>query len=482
MTRSAQTRTRSRPLPEQRRANPLFGTPETRSRRVFFNGFWQPHHEEAVKRYLSSHDFDAVGLLSHRNFLADKVDVFVRQHDAYRIYDFRTNPYPHIPPRDLVERLAPVEVTCLKMMDRHSKNPFKPRQYEFRKRAYLAQLSYAYGLLIEHRFDRVVFSNLPHNVFDYALHALCLELGIETSFFYQIQVKDCYLHAIEIDQLYAQLQAYLEDHEVAEDVPLPQHLEAEISDRLGEGKPFYMTNKGLSLWQRIYRKQKRLFRVYTYTQTVFATRGYLAYLRVPKVNRIPDEPFVYFALHYQPEATTSPMGGIFVDQYYAVLMIARALPQGYKVVVKEHPRQRFWQRFPENYALLANEPKVVFVSQRTSSAELTRKAAIIAPITGTVGWEALFQGKPVMLFGEAFYESLPGVMRVNSQEDIRTMLELYQEGRLESCRLGDIRRLLYAIHKTGFTGVLDADYLRNSMTTEEASTSTLVEALEQVIS
>lgn len=122
-----------------------------------------------------------------------------------------------------------------------------------------------------------------------------------------------------------------------------------------------------------------------------------------------DGPFVYFALQLQPEMTTSALGGPFKDQALAIETLARMLPPGVRLLVKENPKQGAYQRGPMFFHRLARIPGVVFMPSHASTHELTAKALYVATISGTVGWEAVRKGKPALVFGPTWYASLPGV-------------------------------------------------------------------------
>lgn len=443
-------------------------------KRVLFCGFWQEHHKTALSNHLKKFSYDLVGLVSHHNYLAEHDPIFISQRGIYRHNTFLDNPGQELPPGKIIEQLRDVESTCLKMMDRNYKSPIKYRRYEFRKRTYLAQLASAYSILTTHRFDQVLFSLTPHNTFDYIIHHLAQRLGIKSSFFAQIQVKDSFFHATDIKQIYHQILPALENNPSTD---LPEHLENEIADRNGSSKPFYMTRANLSWKQIIYRKQKRILRLHSYTQTIFAIPPYLSYLTCPKLHAPPKSKYVYFALHFQPEATTSPMGGIYVDQYFAILMLARSLPEGVDVVVKEHPRQRMWQRTCEFYSVLKAEKNVKFAHKKVDSLELTRNSLAVATITGTVGWEAIFNKKPVFIFGNVFYRFLKGVVHVTDQNSITAAIDQIESDKFEYASEQNIRAYLSAIHQVSYTGVVDAEYFRNSRFSKEESTRKLEDVL-----
>ena len=97
----------------------------------------------------------------------------------------------------------------------------------------------------------------------------------------------------------------------------------------------------------------------------------------------------------------------------AIETLARALPAGWKVVVKENPAQRFAKRELGFYEHLAGIPAVHLVSKQENTFDLIERCDAVATITGTAGWEALFRGKPSIAFGRAFYRGGPGVISVD---------------------------------------------------------------------
>lgn len=151
----------------------------------------------------------------------------------------------------------------------------------------------------------------------------------------------------------------------------------------------------------------------------------------------PGRPYVYFALQYQPERTSQPEGLEFADQILVAQLLARALPDGWTLAIKEHPRQlgvtppamhRRHARGPADYEALAALPNVRLLPLDAPSEALIDGARACATLTGTVGWEALLQGVPALVFGAAWYGCCEGVAQVGSVEDIRAALARF-EGR-----------------------------------------------------
>ena len=132
-------------------------------------------------------------------------------------------------------------------------------------------------------------------------------------------------------------------------------------------------------------------------------------------------PYIVFFPHYQPEATTSPGGNIFVNQQLCVEVLLKHTPGDVLVYVKEHPHQYmghtegFRGRTAQFYKDLKEHPRVRLVPFELNSFELIKNAKAVSTVTGTVGWESIVQGKPVIIFGTIWYERYSGVLRITDE-------------------------------------------------------------------
>lgn len=164
-----------------------------------------------------------------------------------------------------------------------------------------------------------------------------------------------------------------------------------------------------------------------------------------------NEDFVYFPLQMQPEMTTSALGGNFRDQAYAIERIASILPTGVKIYVKENPKQGAYMRGPLFFHRLKRIEAVKFLPSWADTHELTKACKFVATITGTVGWEAICQGKPVLVFGNAWYRNLEGVYEWSDELTFEKISEsLIDHDRLEH----NVGSLLSNTH----IGVVDRHY------------------------
>lgn len=124
-----------------------------------------------------------------------------------------------------------------------------------------------------------------------------------------------------------------------------------------------------------------------------------------------DRPFVYFPMQLQPEMTTSSLGGRYRDQVLALERLAEILPDGHMIYVKENPKQNGKMRSPLFFHRLERIKQVQLMPSYANSQELLSKSVAVANVSGTVGWEAVSAGKPVLCFGSTWWADAPGVTR-----------------------------------------------------------------------
>lgn len=453
--------------------------------RVLFFGFRRPLNQQALRCALDARRPAHVCLVSRSNFLGSLADEFVSARNGFRGCGFETNEFRSFPSAEFLRAMRPCEVVALRMYERIFRGAHSGLGHRRRKNLYLQHVCYAYGLLVDGAYEELVFSEIPHHPFAYILHSVALELGLRSRFFAQIQVKDSWVIAGRIDELFDEITA---EHArlrsagpVVGDEPLAGRMRVEVERRTTDHRPFYMGVSDLTWSKKIYQRSKRFFRADDRLRVHRTLRNGLAYLRARRPVPPVGERFVYFPLHLQPEATTSPMGGVFTDQYLALETLVRALPRGWKVVVKENPAQRFAKRDYGFYEQLARTPQIHLIDRAVSTFELIERCEAVATITGTAGWEALFKGKPAIVFGHAFYRSAPGAIAVEEVESLAAALEAIDSGCSPAWSVDDLRRFLLAVQRSSLHGVVDAAYLRDSDLPFEVSVQRYCRALTAIL-
>ena len=121
------------------------------------------------------------------------------------------------------------------------------------------------------------------------------------------------------------------------------------------------------------------------------------------------EKYIYFSLHYEPEATVSARG-LMESQIVALRILSQLLPEGWKLYVKEHPHQfKYNERMLYAYPLATFKsirfyeeilaiPNVVLLHTKLPSDILIRNSQAVASLSGTAFGEAVAMKKPILLF------------------------------------------------------------------------------------
>lgn len=145
-------------------------------------------------------------------------------------------------------------------------------------------------------------------------------------------------------------------------------------------------------------------------------------------------PYAFFAMHYQPERTTCPEGGVFSNQLAALRMIVRTLPAGWRLLVKEHPSQFLWQtegelgRWDGYHQTIRDLGPVDLVPLEVSAKRLVQGARAVVTVTGTVGWEACLAGVPTITLARPWYDAESVTLRARNPSELRAAFQRIESG------------------------------------------------------
>ena len=163
-------------------------------------------------------------------------------------------------------------------------------------------------------------------------------------------------------------------------------------------------------------------------KTVEDVKAARKWYRKALITELPSN-FVFFPSNYQPERSSLPDAGYFSEYYLIISMLDRALPAGWAIVFKEHPRtfrEPIAADNPRNIdhflKLKRASKRLVFVDETMSSKELIQKSMSVVVACGTAGWEAAVRGKPVICFGDTWYRKMKGVYPIDSAKSLSEAL------------------------------------------------------------
>ena len=342
----------------------------------------------------------------------------------------------------LYSEMMPV---VMKMMDRMEKHGPKQDYYQ-RKKRYHNLFFYWLSFLKRYRIDFLTVVDVPHEMTDYVLAEQCRILGIPTLSFTQVGI-DTVLPVGHYKEVGTSGQRRWINLSKAQQDQLNEVISTRIAiargtDKKSKTKPFYANQAWMKSHEKNVR-QRQKNRILAKLSGVLkmlkdpAAWKYLYYLvwHKPIVEKIRekkfwrnyaslcvdqvdfDRPYVYLPLHYQPEMTTSPLAEKFNDQYLMAEVLLAAFPDEVAIYVKEYPRQRLPGRSLDYFDYFPHSNRIKYIPISVESSRLQKHALAVATATGTAGFEALWKNKPVLVFGNAYYQSAEGAFRVHSVTD-----------------------------------------------------------------
>lgn len=155
------------------------------------------------------------------------------------------------------------------------------------------------------------------------------------------------------------------------------------------------------------------------------------------------EHYIYYSIHLEPEAAI--IGRTILESQLTIIkMLANALPDGWKLYVKEHPHQLMLNNeensyFINNIEFFKNKifyeeilklPNTFIVSLDMHPKDLIVNSRAVATMSGTVTLEAAKYNKFAILFSpeSGLYGMLNNTLHIHRYSDLQTAIEkIYKE-------------------------------------------------------
>ena len=342
----------------------------------------------------------------------------------------------------LIKSMTTFEPTIIKMMERNRAKGQKAMSYEERIRLYHVYLKYWNHMLDAAKINAAFFIACPHVAVSMTVYALCKikdipcvikEIGPFQGFSSFIQ--DINKQNLNVYFKYKQLaEKYKNTH--IDDIHIShKEISKNYSRMTGvedDKSPFYMKKSyqsKISHTPNAYHKSirktfvQKLKLLISWNSRKQATDDNKILFDVYDALSIPvdltSKPYFYYALHYQPELTTNPMGGVYAHQFLPIQMISYYLPDGMMLYVKEHPMQEYYCREIQIYYDIAKLHNVRLMPREMDTFQLIKNCVGVASVTGTVGLEGMLMGKPFLMFGSQINTYAPGTFNIRTNKDCK---------------------------------------------------------------
>lgn len=302
-------------------------------------------------------------------------------------------------------------------------------------------LAYWNGVFSSLKPSVIVFHNTPHEGSNYVAYHLAKILGIKTLMLERVLINNKFFI---LDDLYT-FPKYDESS-----ISIPTKINKDLINSIQLNYKNAFSIKYDNLLKRVFSILRRfIFGDVRVLDPIFSLGGYPSRIKFyyflfkskfniyilkkfySSISVTPNlsEKFIYFPLHLQPERTTLPMGRFFWSHQVTLDFLLAALPSGWLIYVKEHPRQFTRQeiyaplvRDKNFYRKLVSDKRVRIINHNFSSQALIDNCQVVATISGTVGWEGITSGVPVCLFGYPWYRQCPEIFFVESLQSLKEYL------------------------------------------------------------
>ena len=167
---------------------------------------------------------------------------------------------------------------------------------------------------------------------------------------------------------------------------------------------------------------------------------------------IPDTSFIYYPFHVPMDVALTVRAPLYLDQYSLIDYLARNIPEGYKLAIKEHPAMIGVVSYRRLIDLLKRNPNVVFLHPDINNHEVISKTELVVTVNSKTGAESLMQGKRVICLGDAIYIQANSVRYVeNIQEVGPKIIEFLKE---EPPSMDSVEGFFQAVWDEGYPGEL----------------------------
>lgn len=255
------------------------------------------------------------------------------------------------------------------------------------------------------------------------LAQMCARGSLDSEYHYFL--SDEFQYNINFDENYRDVEytqeewdfadSYLRDFEM-KDSPPPAMLRVTTRPRITYKFLLYPLQRLVKSFNKNLTDPYSYMYYQAYKDATNPIKYYINYNRVKKYYKKADfsKKYVYYPLHYQPEASTCVCAQKYENQLFYIDSWAKSLPADTLLYIKEH-YALLGNRDPSFYVMLKRYPNVVMIDPWESSRKLIENAAAVTTLTGTAGLEAMLLRKPVFLGGKIVFDNAPGIIKV---EDI----------------------------------------------------------------
>jgi hypothetical protein len=159
-------------------------------------------------------------------------------------------------------------------------------------------------------------------------------------------------------------------------------------------------------------------------------------------NNLKNKKIIFWTMNLEPEVSLYLFSPEFSNAIEAIVWISKSININTVIVIKEHPLA-LGVRSKETYKAFSKMANVYLADPASSSEMWLKKSSIVATITGTIGYEAVYSKVPVISFGKhQLINYLPSVEYVTNFDETQIAIK-----KLLDVNKYDLSKSLVALHR-----------------------------------
>ena len=176
--------------------------------------------------------------------------------------------------------------------------------------------------------------------------------------------------------------------------------------------------------RKAWRPVRQASKLYAFNRQILRRWQHRRFTRTFSADQLANLRYVYFPLHKETDLPLNFQAAAWFDQRFTIRLLASVLPNGYRLLVREH-RHNYGMRPTTYYEELSRLPNVELIDPYDPQFKYVSHAALIVTENGTSGWEGLLLRRKVLTLSTTFYDGAALVRKLNSTKELgSTLLEL----------------------------------------------------------
>ena len=154
-----------------------------------------------------------------------------------------------------------------------------------------------------------------------------------------------------------------------------------------------------------------------FDQQMFRRWRHQRFLRTFDSTELSAMKYIFFPMHKETDLPLNFQAAPWFDQRNTVRLLASVVPNGYRLLVREH-RHNYGLRPAGYYRELAQLPNIVLIDAFDSQFKYVENADLVVTENGSSGWEGLLLGRRVLTLARTFYDGAGRAKKLEKLDDL----------------------------------------------------------------